>query len=263
MDIYWLGHACFRLRSSNAGLSIITDPYASGAGGLGVQVDPRQMVDAVGVTVSHDDPMHNSVGEVDGRPRVFDTPGEYEFQGITIRAVMTPLAEGTPRAKRNVAFAIALDGINVCHLGNITQPLTAQQIDLIGPADVVLAPAGGSDHSLLSYRAINQTAQQLDAKWLIPMHYRAEREPSAVEPEGPETFLRETGRGRGQFAGPGPDAGHAQQPAALATGGPDGSAVPGAVGLMCAHFRISSESGFTGFYDFQDWDRPMMEISQS
>ena len=37
MDIYWLGHACFRLRSTNASLSIITDPYASGAGGLGVQ----------------------------------------------------------------------------------------------------------------------------------------------------------------------------------------------------------------------------------
>ena len=199
MDIYWLGHACFRLRSTNAGLSIITDPYASGIGGLGVQVDPRQMVDAVGVTVSHDDPMHNSAGEVDGQPRVFDTPGEYEFQGITIRAVMTPLPEDTPRSKRNVAFAIALDGINVCHLGNITQPLTAQQIDLIGPAEVVLAPAGGSDHNLLSYRAINQTAQQLDARWLIPMHYRGEREPSAVEPAGPETFLRELGVAEGSL----------------------------------------------------------------
>ena len=199
MDIYWLGHACFRLRSTTSGVSIITDPYASGVGGLGVQIDPRQTADAVGVTVSHDDAMHNSASAIEGQPRVFDTPGEYEFQGITIRGIMTPLPEGTPRSKRNVAFAIALDGINVCHLGNITQPLTAQQIDLIGPAEVVLAPAGGADQNLLSYRAINQTAQQLDARWLIPMHYRGEREPAAVEPSGPEAFLRELGVAEGSL----------------------------------------------------------------
>ncbi len=193
MDIYWLGHSCFRLRSTNSGLSIITDPYASGIGGLGVRVDPRQISDVVAVTVSHNDPMHNSPDEVEGGPRVFNTPGEYEFQGITIRAVMTPLPDGIPRSQRNVAYAIAIDGINVCHLGNITQPLTAQQIDLIGPAEVVLAPAGGADRDLLPYRAINQTAQQLDARWLIPMHYRAEGEPSLVEPQGPGEFLRELG----------------------------------------------------------------------
>ena len=193
MDIYWLGHACFRLRSTTSGASIITDPYVSGIGGLGVRIDPRQIVDVVAVTVSHDDQMHNGAGEIEGAPRVFNTPGEYEFQGITIRAVMTPLTEGTPRSRRNVAYSIALDGINVCHLGNITQPLTAQQIDLVGPADVVLAPAGGTDQNLLSYRAINQTAQQLDARWLIPMHFRADGEPSTVEPEGPGAFLRELG----------------------------------------------------------------------
>ena len=194
MDIYWLGHACFRLRSVNSGLSIITDPYAQS---LGVQIDPRQTVDVVAVTVSHDDPLHNNAGALGGQPRVFNTPGEYEFQGITIRAVMTPLGEDIPRSRRNVAYAIALDGINVCHLGNISQPLTAQQIDLIGPADVVLAPAGGADRQLLSYRALNQTAQQLDARWLIPMHYRARGEPSAVEPEGADAFLRELGVAEG------------------------------------------------------------------
>ena len=197
MDLYWLGHSCFRLRSTTSGLSVITDPYATGVGGLGVQMDPRQTTEVVAVTVSHDDAMHNSSGELEGDLRVFDTPGEYELQGITIRAVMTPLPEGTPRSKRNVAFSIAFDGINICHLGNITQALTAQQIDIIGPADVVLAPAGGADQNLLAYRAINQTAQQLDARWLIPMHYRAANEPSAVQPDGPDAFLRELGVAEG------------------------------------------------------------------
>ncbi len=192
MDIYWLGHACFRLRSAVSGLSIITDPYAVN-GGLGVHMDPRQVADVVAVTVSHDDALHNDTSDLEGNPRVFNTPGEYEFQGVTIRAVMTPLPEGMSRNRRNVAYTISVDGINICHLGNIVQPLTAQQVDLIGPADVVLAPAGGEELHLLPYRAVNQMAQQLDARWLIPMHYRGPGEPSNIEPAGPETFLRELG----------------------------------------------------------------------
>ncbi|MYC33251.1 MAG: MBL fold metallo-hydrolase [Chloroflexi bacterium] len=192
MDIYWLGHAAFRLRSITTGLSIITDPYTASSG-LGMQIDSRQIVDVVGVTVSHDDAMHNNPADLGGDARVFNTPGEYEFQGITIRAVMTGLPEGVPRSQRNVAYTISIDGISVCHLGSIARPLTAQQIDLIGPADVVLAPAGGEDRNLLSYRAINQTAQQLDARWLVPMHFRAPGESSGIQPEDPRAFLRELG----------------------------------------------------------------------
>lgn len=198
MDIYWLGHACFRLRSAVSGMSVITDPYVSGSG-LGVHIDPRQVADVVAVTVSHDDKMHNDTNDLGGSPRVFRTPGEYEFQGITIRAVMTPLPEGVSRRNRNIAYTISVDGVSVCHLGNIAQPLTAQQVGLIGPADVVLAPAGGEDGNLLSYRAINQTAQQLEARWLIPMHYRAPGEPSEIEPADPETFLKELGVAEGSL----------------------------------------------------------------
>ena len=192
MDIYWLGHACFRLRSALSGLSVITDPYASGAG-LGARIDPRHLVEVAAVTVSHDNRMHNDAADLSSTPRVFNSPGEYEFQGITIRAVMTPLPEGISRRNRNVAYTIAVDGISVCHLGSIAQPLTAQQIGLIGPADVVLAPAGGEERNLLSYRALNRMAQQLEARWLIPMHYRAPGELSEIEPAGPAAFLKELG----------------------------------------------------------------------
>ena len=192
MDIYWLGHAAFRLRSQTTGLSIITDPYSADSG-PGMQIDPRQIVDVAAVTVSHDNGMHNGHVEVDDDARIFNAPGEYELQGITIRAVMTGLPEGVSRGQRNVAYTIAIDGISICHLGNIARPLTAQQIDLIGPADVVLAPAGGEECNLLSHRAINQTAQQLDARWLIPMHYRAPGEPSEIQPADPSAFLRELG----------------------------------------------------------------------
>ena len=207
MDIYWLGHSCIRLRSSVTGLSVICDPYPPAHG---VQIDPRQTAEVAAVTVSHAAPRHNAAAALPGNPRVFSSPGEYEFQGITIRAVMSPLAPGETRAVRNVACTIGIDGVNICHLGNIRQPLTAQQIDLIGPADVVLAPAGGAEHHLLPHRAVNQAAQQLDARWLIPIHYRTPAEPSPpsepgdpgdaatqLTPDGAAAFLRELGVAEG------------------------------------------------------------------
>lgn len=191
MDIFWLGHSGVRLRSSVGGLSVICDPHD--------RVDLRQTQDVAAVTVSHDAPMHNDAGNLPGNPRVFSSPGEYEFQGITIRAVMSPLEPDETRATRNVAYTIGIDGINICHLGNIRQPLTPQQIDLIGPADVMLAPAGGAEHNLLPYRAVNQTAQQLDARWLIPIHYGACRGKagSPAQPIDPKAFLRELGVAEG------------------------------------------------------------------
>ena len=70
MDIYWLGHACFRLRSAASGRSVITDPYAAGqtaaasgsaddaaaALAASVRIDPRQTADVAAVTVSHPAP---------------------------------------------------------------------------------------------------------------------------------------------------------------------------------------------------------------
>lgn len=195
MDIFWLGHSCVRLRSSVTGLSVICDPHPS----LGERVDLSHTHDVAAVTISHDAPSHNAAAGLPGNPRVFSTPGEYELQGITIRAVMSPLASDETRAARNVAYTIGIDGVNVCHLGNIRQPLTAPQIDLIGPADVVLAPAGGPEHNLLPYRAVNQMAQQLDARWLIPIHYRAGGEPAtaSAQPLSPAAFLRELGVAEG------------------------------------------------------------------
>ena len=209
MDIYWLGHSGVRLRSSVTGLSVICDPYPPARG---VRIDPRQTQDVAAVTVSHQAPRHSAAADLPGNPRVFSSPGEYEFQGITVRAVMSPLAPDETRAARNVAYTIGIDGVNVCHLGNIRQPLTAQHIDLIGPADVVLAPAGGAEHNLLPHRAVNQTAQQLDARWLIPIHYRTAGEPAAsasaesgesgdaavqLQPDSAAAFLRELGVAEG------------------------------------------------------------------
>ena len=132
MDITWLGHACFRLRADD--MVVLTDPFPLS---IGLRPDARP---ATIVTVSNNHTNHSNFEEVGGEPKVFSAPGEYEFQGISVRGVMTPQLPETPREQRSVAFTVELDGVNICHLGDITVPPTPRQVDDISPVDVLLVP---------------------------------------------------------------------------------------------------------------------------
>ena len=181
MDISWLGHSCFRLRDGDT--VVITDPFPAS---LGLRPDFRQ---ATVVTVSNSHPNHSNWEDVQGEPKVFRAPGEYEFSGIAVRGVMTPLAPDTPQEQRNVAFCVQIDNVNICHLGDITQPLTARQRDELAPVDVLLAPTGGS--CTLTVEQILQIVQDLDPKVVIPMHYSTPG--LSLSLDGVDTFLRMMG----------------------------------------------------------------------
>ncbi len=181
MEITWLGHSCFRLRSED--LVVITDPYPAS---VGLRPDSRA---ATAVTVSNAHPHHSNWPEVGGEPKAFLNPGEYEYSGIAVRGVMTPLSAGEARENRNVAFCIEIENVNVCHLGDITEPLTPREIDTLSPVDVLLAPVGGG--CTLGLERVHQILQDLDAKVVIPMHYNIPN--LAVELGSLDAFLRLTG----------------------------------------------------------------------
>ena len=104
-----------------------------------------------------------------GDPRVFNAPGEYEFRSVSVRGVMTPQPPETPLQQRNVAFTIEMEGINICHLGDITAPLTTAQIDDLAPVDVLMIPTGGG--CTMDVDQVLQTMQDLAPKVVIPMHH--------------------------------------------------------------------------------------------
>jgi L-ascorbate metabolism protein UlaG (beta-lactamase superfamily) len=181
MDIHWLGHSCFRLHADD--MVVITDPFPQS---LGLRPDFRQ---ATVVTVSNPHPNHNNWPQVEGDPKVFQAPGEYEYSGIAVRGVMTPLSEGVELAARNVAYSIEIDNINICHLGDITEPLTSHQVQELLPVDVLLLPVGG--RCTLNVDRLSQTMQDLDPKVVIPMHYSVPG--VAVALDGVDNFLRNMG----------------------------------------------------------------------
>ena len=161
MDITWLGHACFRLRSDD--IVVVTDPFPLS---IGLRPDARP---ATIVTVSNSHPNHSGTDEVLGVPRVFNAPGEYEFRSVAVRGVMTPQLPDTPLEQRSVAFTVEMDGVNICHLGDITAPPTTRQIDELSPVDVLLVPTGGG--CTMDVDRVLQTMQDLAPKVVIPMHH--------------------------------------------------------------------------------------------
>jgi len=178
MEITWLGHACFRLRSDET--IVVTDPFPTT---LGLRLGNQT---ATIVTVSNSHPNHSNWQEITGEPKVFKAPGEYEFNNVSVRGVMTPISEGTPREQRNVAYSIEIENIRICHLGDIDEPLSPNQIDELSPVDVLLIPTGGG--CTLDLERAAQMLQDLDPKIVIPMHYSTPG--IAVQLAQVDTFLQ-------------------------------------------------------------------------
>jgi L-ascorbate metabolism protein UlaG (beta-lactamase superfamily) len=172
MKIKWLGHACFLL-TSDAGLRIVTDPYTPG--GFGLQYRPPGE-EADIVTVSHEHADHNNVGDVKGAPQIVRDAGVHQVKGIEIKGVSTSHDEmsGSQRGS-NTVFCFTLDGVRVCHLGDLGHDLTVGSLAEIGEVDVLLIPVGGS--FTIDADVASRVADRLAAKVVIPMHFKNERCP--------------------------------------------------------------------------------------
>ena len=186
MELTWIGHSCFRLRGREA--SIITDPCARGSG------YSLNKATAEVVTISNTHPNHDARDEVAGNPTVLDGPGEYEVKGILISGVRTPLSKKNVEATRNTAYIMTIDDITVCHLGDISALLVADQIEQMKDVDVLLVPVGG--HCTIGAQEAVEVIAQVEPKLVIPMHYQTEQ--SKVELEPVDQFLREMGMSQAQ-----------------------------------------------------------------
>ena len=182
MEINWLGHSCFRLKGRQA--TVITDPYPPDLGySLG---KPTAHI----VTVSHRHPGHSYVQGIAGEPRLVTGPGEYEISGVLITGIATfhDRERGQKRGK-NTVYLIEIDGVSVCHLGDLGHVLTAEQIEEIGNVDVLLLPVGGV--STLNAPMAAEVVRQLEPKAVVPMHYKTEAINWEMEPV--DKFLKEIG----------------------------------------------------------------------
>jgi len=164
MKIRCFGHSCFYL-TSKSGTRILTDPFAPS---VGYKVPD---VEADIVTVSHNHYDHNNVKAVKGDLVVYNKEGLYESKDIRIKGISTYHDEfkGKKRGS-NIVFSIKIDGINVCHLGDLGHIPDDLQITEIGEVDILLIPVGGT-FTVDSAQA-KRVVELLKPKVIIPMHYK-------------------------------------------------------------------------------------------
>jgi L-ascorbate metabolism protein UlaG (beta-lactamase superfamily) len=169
MKIRYLGHAAFAI-TSNKGIKIITDPYTPEPDLTYGEINESADI----VTVSHKHFDHNNVAAVKGNPVVVDQAGRSEAKGIEFRGVASyhDDAGGSLRGG-NIIFCFEVDGVAVCHLGDLGHLLDDNQLKEIGEVDVLLIPVGGN--FTIDGKAATEVCDQLKPKVIIPMHYKTEK----------------------------------------------------------------------------------------
>ena len=185
MKVKWLGHASFMI-TSDTGIRIITDPYepafvAAGGPGYG---EIKEAADIV--TVSHEHTDHNNVAAVRGNPRV--VRGTAKIEGIEFKGVPTYHDEaGGKQRGNNTILCFEVDGIRVCHLGDLGHRLSDNQVAELGRIDVLLIPVGG--FYTIGAKVATDVCNQLKPRVIIPMHYKTDK--CGFPISGVDEFLRE------------------------------------------------------------------------
>ncbi len=155
MEITFHGQSCFTIKDQKVTLAL--DPYEKG-------------LTASAVTLSHADSDHKIAKLIEGEPKVFDWPGEYETLGIHFRGIHSfqdPKESKTQR--ENTIFHITFNGIRLCHLGNQGPKLTPQQLEQVGDVDVLFVPVGGKD--VADAKKAKEIVEQIEPRLVIPMLY--------------------------------------------------------------------------------------------
>ena len=184
MRIKWLGHASFMI-TSDTGIKIITDPYepafvAAGGPSYGAIKEAADIV-----TVSHEHTDHNNVAAIRGNPKV--VRGTAKVKGIEFKGVPTYHDEaGGKQRGNNTILCFEVDGIRVCHLGDLGHRLSDSQVAEIGRIDVLLIPVGG--FYTIGAKVATDICNQLKPRVIIPMHYKTDK--CGFPITGVDEFLR-------------------------------------------------------------------------
>jgi L-ascorbate metabolism protein UlaG (beta-lactamase superfamily) len=188
MQLRWFGQSAFLLTGATR---VVIDPFGSMEGaaarGFSWGYPPIRDVQADLLLVTHEHGDHNGVEAVGGGPVVIrslaGTHASPLGEVVGVASEHDDVA-GTARG-HNVMMRFALDGLAICHLGDLGQPaLRPEQAAAIGPVDVLMVPAGGGP--TIGGEAAARVVRELRPRLVVPMHHRT----AAIDfLEPPDAFL--------------------------------------------------------------------------
>jgi len=163
--IRWHGHACFEIGDGN--LTIVTDPHNGKDIGIKAPVVTGDIV-----LMSHDHFDHNCDRIVQGSDKaVVKGAGSKTVKGISFKGVHSYHDEdkGEKRGE-NIMFKFEIDGVKLCHLGDLGEQLDKVQEEGLGEIDILFIPVGGT--FTLDADGAWKVIKVLKPKVIIPMHFR-------------------------------------------------------------------------------------------
>ncbi len=160
LKLTWKGHSCFTLEES--GYTIVLDPYEDGyVPGFG-----KLRISADEVICSHGHSDHNAVKCVK-----INKDARSKKNPFRITQIHSFHDEVGGKKRGSNTIHIFDDGkYRVAHMGDLGCPLTAEQIELLKGADVILMPVGG--FYTMEPEDVHKLVGELQPRMLVPMHYK-------------------------------------------------------------------------------------------
>ncbi len=179
------GGQCFKVTFGD--ITLAFDPISKG-GTL-----PSVKFGADIALVSRNHPDTNGVAEVtygEKEPFAITGPGEYEYQGVTVRGFLSKSEYGLKKGEKeamNTIYAVRLEGMTLVHLGALSDAaLSAEAKEGIDEIDVLFVPVGGD--GVLDAAEAAKLATILEPRIIIPMHWSGMGEAKALD-----AYLKEEG----------------------------------------------------------------------
>jgi L-ascorbate metabolism protein UlaG (beta-lactamase superfamily) len=160
-EIRWFGHNCIRIRAREA--TMLFDPVGRGVG----YTLAKQTADIV--LLSNDDPANANLDAVKPDYKMVRGPGEYEIHEVFITGIRTYRTDpAAPDRAHNTAYLFEVEGMRVCHLGDLGHVLSTEQAEALSDVDVLIVPAGGTP---IAAAKAAEVVGQLEPKVVIPVRY--------------------------------------------------------------------------------------------
>ncbi len=185
MEIRWHGQSCFEIKGK--GVTVATDPYSEE---IGLKL-PKIKADVVAVSHQHYD--HQNIEPLQKEnPEIFvaENPGGYEVKGVLLEGIASFHDDkgGTLRGP-NTIFDIKIDGMTICHLGDLGHELSEELVEMVDGVDVLLVPVGGT--YTLDAKTAAKVVGDIEPRIVIPMHYAVEG--LKIDLDSVDKFVKELG----------------------------------------------------------------------
>ncbi|MBI2448510.1 MBL fold metallo-hydrolase [Candidatus Microgenomates bacterium] len=185
MEIKWHGQSCFEIKGKS--VVVATDPYSEE---IGLKL-PKIKADVV--TVSHGHYDHKNVEALQKENAeifVAENPGGYEVKGVLLEGIASFHDDkgGTLRGP-NTIFDIKMDGVTICHLGDLGHELSEDLVESVDGVDILLVPVGGT--YTLDAKLAAKVVGDIEPRIVIPMHCQIDG--LKIDLDSVDKFIKELG----------------------------------------------------------------------